>query len=849
MAKDNPITGPIDRKVYNLVHDLLDEISATNRKSLTAEEQQDPFAGQESANNLTISQVLSYTQLKDHTLKRTKKLQLEKSIAKVLRVVREDEDGELSKASQPVSVNESESECDSNNLMEVKDTNATNKAVVSLWNFDREENEKERGENDEKNGENEKNAEEEEEENDNDDNALGAKRKFKDAPKSSSKKQKRKVNHTTPSSDFSSLGGVDSITTQLLEIIGLPILHPEIYSCTGVEPPRGVLLYGPPGCGKTTLAHALAGELKVPFMNISAPSIVSGMSGESEKKLREIFEEAKAVAPCLIFMDEIDAITPKRDGGAQREMERRIVAQLLTLMDELSMDKTNNKPVIVIGATNRPDSLDTALRRAGRFDREICLNVPNEAQRESILRAMTKNIKVENGDYFNYRELSKLTPGYVGADLKSLVTAAGVFAIKRIFETMSQQQDENGGASAGDSMEIDSNLALNNETALIRAFEHKSDVDKLSTIQKFLTKHPDPLSAEQLEPLSITYGDFVNALPTVQPSAKREGFATVPDVTWQNVGALGAVRTELHMCIVQPVKKPELYLKVGISAPSGVLMWGPPGCGKTLLAKAVAHESRANFISIKGPELLNKYVGESEKAVRQVFQRARASTPCIIFFDELDALVPRRDNSMSESSSRVVNTLLTELDGLNDRKGVFVIGATNRPDMIDPAMLRPGRLDKTLYIELPTPEERFEILKTIVAANNSPIDQDVNLYDIAHDERCRNFSGADLSSVVKEAAVGALRRNFFRAQGLSHLDQSEFYDDNAADNDIKIMQSDFVQALRAVRPSVSDADRLKYEKLNKKLGWDIIKTTEVPEAAAAAAAAPDAPAAAGASSN
>ena len=490
-------------------------------------------------------------------------------------------------------------------------------------------------------------------------------------------------------------------------------------------------------------------------------------------------------------------------------------------MDELTLDKTDNKPVIVIGATNRPDSLDSALRRAGRFDREICLNVPNETQRESILRAMTKNIRLKDGENFGYRELSKLTPGYVGADLKSLVTAAGVAAIKRIFETMSEQQDE-GHQIQEDNMEIDPIVGKESEAILSKRFGSKTDIEQLSTIQKFLGRNPGPLTAEQLEPLFITYEDFVKALPTVQPTAKREGFATVPDVTWKNVGALAKVRMELHMCIVQPVKKPELYLKVGISAPSGVLMWGPPGCGKTLLAKAVANESRANFISVKGPELLNKYVGESEKAVRQVFQRAMASKPCIIFFDELDALVPRRDASMSESSSRVVNTLLTELDGLSDRNGVFVIGATNRPDMIDPAMLRPGRLDKTLYIELPSATERFEILKTITLANGTPIASNVDLEEISNDERCRNFSGADLSSLVKEAGISALKRNFFGSQKLEMLDASGFYNDSSPEEHIEIIREDFQRALFTVRPSVSDRDRLKYERLNKKLGWDVI---------------------------
>lgn len=803
MAKGNQITSGIERKVYSLTCDLLDERTETNRSTLSGDELKDPFAGVESAKNLTINLVLVYVQSKDFELKRTKKSQLEKSISKVLKLIREDEENELHNNSLLEKDIDTASDTEGpdpsgSNLIEYKDPNLSNKSVTSMWNFDDKENEQNQ-----------------------DSDGTSMKRKAKDTAKSALKKQKRKFNHTPPEITFTNLGGLDNVTTQLLEIIGLPILHPEIYTSTGVEPPRGVLLYGPPGCGKTTIANALAGELKVPFINISAPSIVSGMSGESEKKLRELFEEAKSVAPCLIFMDEIDAITPKRDGGAQREMERRIVAQLLTLMDELTLDKTDNKPVIVIGATNRPDSLDSALRRAGRFDREICLNVPNETQRESILRAMTKNIRLKDGENFGYRELSKLTPGYVGADLKSLVTAAGVAAIKRIFETMSEQQDE-GHQIQEDNMEIDPIVGKESEAILSKRFGSKTDIEQLSTIQKFLGRNPGPLTAEQLEPLFITYEDFVKALPTVQPTAKREGFATVPDVTWKNVGALAKVRMELHMCIVQPVKKPELYLKVGISAPSGVLMWGPPGCGKTLLAKAVANESRANFISVKGPELLNKYVGESEKAVRQVFQRAMASKPCIIFFDELDALVPRRDASMSESSSRVVNTLLTELDGLSDRNGVFVIGATNRPDMIDPAMLRPGRLDKTLYIELPSATERFEILKTITLANGTPIASNVDLEEISNDERCRNFSGADLSSLVKEAGISALKRNFFGSQKLEMLDASGFYNDSSPEEHIEIIREDFQRALFTVRPSVSDRDRLKYERLNKKLGWDVI---------------------------
>lgn len=804
MAKGGSVSQSIDQKVYDLIHELLQERTEEN-KSENPEEDRDLLLHVALARDLRALDVVAYVQAKDFQLKRMKRAILEKSVDVVLKLCREDEESELAevirlqdeKALAKAQAIDSDFEgVDQDNLMLVPETNSLNKSVISMW-------------------EKQAAVSQDEEE-------KKAKKRSKEHGKHS-KQKKPKIEHTPPSITLSSLGGLQSVTTQLMELVGLPILHPEIYQTTGVEPPRGVLLYGPPGCGKTIIANALAGELQVPFINISAPSVVSGMSGESEKKLREIFEEARSLAPCIIFMDEIDAITPKRDGGAQREMERRIVAQLLTLMDELTLDKTDGKPVVVLGATNRPDSLDSALRRAGRFDREICLNVPNEDQRCAILKTMTSSLKLENDSGFNYRELAKMTPGFVGADLKSLVTAAGISAIKRIFESLSEIEAEI--VSKTEQMEIDGAVAP--DPAANATFANKSEEEKLSTIQKFLSKHPDPLTSEQLAPLSITYDDFKIALPTIQPTAKREGFATVPDVTWKNVGALAKVRMELHMCIVQPIKKPELYQKVGISAPAGVLMWGPPGCGKTLLAKAVANESRANFISVKGPELLNKYVGESEKAVRQVFQRARASAPCIIFFDELDALVPRRTSSLSESSARVVNTLLTELDGLNDRQGIFVVGATNRPDMIDPAMLRPGRLDKTLYIELPTAEERLEILRTLVKANKTPLSSDVDLNVIANHQKCRNFSGADLSLLVREAGVFALKKKFFSGQQIQELDASGYYVDSASDNLIEVTHEDFLGALSNIAPSVSDRDRARYERLNLRMGWNVIQ--EEPE--------------------
>ncbi|EGN99364.1 hypothetical protein SERLA73DRAFT_108832 [Serpula lacrymans var. lacrymans S7.3] len=635
--------------------------------------------------------------------------------------------------------------------------------------------------------------------------------------------------HSPPTTRLADLGGVEACVEKMLELVAMPLCHPEIYLHTGVQPPRGVLLHGPPGCGKTLLANAIAGELGVPFISISAPSVVSGMSGESEKTLRDTFDEAKRAAPCLLFIDEIDAITPKRE-SAQREMERRIVAQFLTCMDDISWEKTDNKPVIVIGATNRPDSLDAALRRAGRFDHEISMGVPDEEGRAKILRVLSAKLRLE-GD-FNFAVLAKATPGYVGADLSALTGAAGIIAVKRIFKQLSDgtlilpETPEKGNADVlmiidpplegiEQPLESPPNQNLSPFAGLAAQFSS-------SSIAHFLSAHPDPLTEAQLAPLCITSADFTLALKQVQPSSKREGFATVPDVTWADIGALHGIRDELHMAIVQPIRRPELFSAVGIEAACGVLLWGPPGCGKTLLAKAVANESRANFISVKGPELLNKYVGESERAVRQVFSRARASSPCVIFFDELDALVPRRDDNLSESSARVVNTLLTELDGLDARKSVYVIAATNRPDMIDPAMVRPGRLDKLLYVDLPSPEERAEIIRTMtrklpLGAEDAARELVLHRVEEIVKERCDGYSGADLASLVREAGVVALRRT------MGALDQLEDSIERKAPP-VLVGTPDFLGALIKVGPSVSAAQRRKYEALRNKFAGLPVRT-------------------------
>ena len=526
------------------------------------------------------------------------------------------------------------------------------------------------------------------------------------------------------------MGGIDSVVRQLKELIVLPLRRPIFHLNNFFEPTRGILLHGPPGCGKTMIANAFAAKAGVPFITFSAPSIVSGMSGESEKALRDYFEDAKRCAPCLMFIDELDAICPKRE-NAQREMERRIVAQLLTCMDDLQLEKTRNKAVIVVAATNRPDSLDPAIRRAGRFDKEINLGVPSQAVREQILRTLTRRMSLEAD--FNFSRLAKMTSGYVGADLASLVSTAGGAAMRRYMQSLEAAGDES-------EMETDDNQVPVNE--------------EIRKLDKLLKQTEGPEGDEANQKLEITHEDLFSALSEVQPSAKREGFTTVPNTTWADVGALRASREALETAIVRPISEPERYAEMGMAF-GGVLLWGPPGCGKTLLAKAVANESQANFISVKGPELLNKYVGESEKAIRQVFLRARSSVPCMIFFDELDALVPARKDALSESATRVINTLLTELDGLDSRTGIYVIGATNRPDMIDPAILRNGRLDVHLFIDVPVKEERIDILRTL--ARKYPLEAvDNDLAELARE--CHNYSGADLTGLLRQAGRIAIRR-------------------------------------------------------------------------------------------
>uniref|UniRef100_F7F9D8 Nuclear VCP like n=1 Tax=Ornithorhynchus anatinus TaxID=9258 RepID=F7F9D8_ORNAN len=591
---------------------------------------------------------------------------------------------------------------------------------------------------------------------------------------------------------FEDVGGNDATLKEVCKML-IHMRHPEVYHHLGVVPPRGFLLHGPPGCGKTLLAQAIAGELDLPILKIAATEIVSGVSGESEQKLRELFEQAVSSAPCILFIDEIDAITPKRE-VASKDMERRIVAQLLTCMDDLN-SLAATAQVLVIGATNRPDSLDPALRRAGRFDREICLGIPDEASRERILQTLCRKLRLPQS--FDFHHLAHQTPGYVGADLMALCREAAMCAVNRVLINLGEQKGQHLQAG-GSSCEGD-------QAALM---ETEEGVKKAGELQKLLEllKEQSPLLEEQLQMLCIEMNDFTVALSSVQPSAKREGFVTVPNVTWADIGALEDIREELTMAILAPVRNPEQFKALGLLAPAGILLAGPPGCGKTLLAKAVANESGLNFISVKGPELLNMYVGESERAVRQVFQRARNSAPCVIFFDEVDALCPRRSDRESGASVRVVNQLLTEMDGLETRQQVFIMAATNRPDIIDPAILRPGRLDKTLFVGLPPPADRFAILRTITKyGTRPPLDIDVSLEEIAYDPRCDCYTGADLSALIREASVCALKQEMASQKS------------GNVKGEIKIGQKHFQEAFKKVKSSVSKKDRVMYESLRQSL--------------------------------
>ncbi|QLJ53307.1 MAG: AAA family ATPase Cdc48 [Candidatus Fermentimicrarchaeum limneticum] len=534
---------------------------------------------------------------------------------------------------------------------------------------------------------------------------------------------------------YEDVGGLKEEIQKIREMVELPMRHPELFERLGIEPPKGVLIYGPPGTGKTLLAKAVANESEAHFTDIAGPELVSKFVGESEERLRQVFKEAEENAPSIIFMDEIDAIAPKRE-EVTGEVEKRMVSQLLALMDGLKA----RGHVIVIGATNRPNSIDPALRRPGRFDREIEIGVPDRNSRKEILQIHTRNMPLDKD--VNLDELANVTHGFTGADISSLSKESAMKSLRRI-------------------------------------------LPKINLEEEFIPP-------QILEELKVTRDDFFNAMRDIQPSALREVFVEIPNVKWEDVGGLENVKMELKEAVELPLKNPEKFTKMGIRPVRGILLVGLPGTGKTMLAKAVATESEANFISVKGPEFLSKWVGESEKAVRELFRKARMAAPCIIFIDELDAVAGLRGgyDEGTHVTERVVNSLLTELDGLQNLKNVVVLAATNRPDMLDSALLRPGRFDK--IIQLPAPDEamRLEIFK--IHTKGMPLAKDVDITVLA--KKTEGYTGADIEGVCREAGMAAIRSN---------------------SEDVKM--SHFSDALSQVRPSIT---KNQVERMKKFVGGE-----------------------------
>ena len=553
----------------------------------------------------------------------------------------------------------------------------------------------------------------------------------------------------TPSVTYEDIGGLDEELEQVREMIELPMRHPELFQQLGIEPPKGVLLHGPPGTGKTLMAKAVASEIDAHFTNISGPEIMSKYYGESEEQLREVFEEAEENAPAIVFIDEIDSIAPKR-GETSGDVERRVVAQLLSLMDGLD----ERGDVIVIGATNRVDALDPALRRGGRFDREIEIGVPDKEGRKEILQVHTRGMPLTDG--IDLDQYAENTHGFVGADLESLTKEAAMNALRRIRPELDLEQEE--------------------------------------------------IDAEILESMSVTKADIKDALKGISPSAMREVFVEVPDVSWDSVGGLGDTKERLRETIQWPLDYPEVFETMDVDAANGILLYGPPGTGKTLMAKAVANESRSNFISIKGPELLNKYVGESEKGVREVFEKARSNAPTVVFFDEIDSIAGERGARMGDSGvgERVVSQLLTELDGLEALEDVVVVATTNRPDLIDSALLRPGRLDRHVHVPVPDRDARHAIFG--VHTRNKPLADDVDLDQLA--DETEGYVGADIEAVCREASMAATRE-FINSVSADEAAQSV--------GNVRVTQEHFEEALREIGPSVDEESRERYDQIEDEL--------------------------------
>ncbi|MCD6481019.1 MAG: CDC48 family AAA ATPase [Thermoplasmata archaeon] len=539
-----------------------------------------------------------------------------------------------------------------------------------------------------------------------------------------------------PQVSYEDIGGLDEEIMKIREMIELPLKHPELFERLGIDPPKGVLLYGPPGTGKTLIARAVANESGASFYTINGPEIMSKFYGQSEENLRKTFEEAEKNSPSIIFIDEIDAIAPKRE-EVHGEVERRVVSQLLTLLDGL---KGRGK-IIVIGATNRPDSLDPALRRPGRLDREIEIGVPDRKGRKEILQIHTRGMPLAKD--VNLDELADVTHGFVGADLAALAREAAMSALRRYLPRI--------------------------------------DLDK-------------PIPADVLKEMIVKMDDFKEALKSVEPSALREVMVEIPRVRWDDIGGLEEVKKRLIEAAEWPLKNPKVFKRMGIRAPKGILLYGPPGTGKTLLAKAVATESQANFLSIKGPEIFSKWVGESEKAIRELFKKAKQTAPSIIFLDELDSIAPRRGSyEGSRVTETVVNQLLTSIDGLEQLRDIVVIGATNRPDIIDSSLLRPGRFDELIFVGAPDKEARRAIFE--IHTRNMPLAKDVDLDELA--DITEGYVGADIEGICREAGMMALRENI---------------------NAKEVKREHFLKAMENVHPSMDEEMMQYYMEVEKKLG-------------------------------
>ena len=540
------------------------------------------------------------------------------------------------------------------------------------------------------------------------------------------------VDSSVPRITYDELGGLKNEVQKIREMVELPMRHPELFDKIGVEAPKGVLLYGPPGTGKTLLAKAVAGETNAHFISLSGPEIMGKHYGESEERIREIFSQAEENSPSIIFIDEIDSIAPKRD-EVSGELEKRIVSQLLTLMDGM---KSRGK-VVVIAATNRPDSIDPALRRPGRFDREIEIGIPDNDGRLDILSIHTRGMPIN--EKVNLKQISKTTHGFVGADLEILSKEAAMRSLRRILPEIDLEEDK--------------------------------------------------ISSEILQKIEITNDDFKEALKEVRPSALREVQVQIPDVNWDDVGGLDELKDELREAVEWPIKHKEAYDYVDVEAPKGILLHGPPGTGKTLIAKALAKMTESNFISIKGPELLSKWVGESEKGVREIFRKARQAAPCIIFLDEVDALVPRRGTGSSDShvTENIVSQILTEIDGLEELHNVLIIGATNRLDIVDEAILRPGRFDRIIEVGNPDSKGRKNIFE--IHTKKKPLANNIDLKKLV--EVTDGFSGAEIAAITNRAAIVALKRYVSgKSQNIK---------------EIKITQQDLIDAVDKVKPQKKEA--------------------------------------------